>query len=181
MSDNTNNTVYIQKFFTSRDNFTQGNVDEATANAASYVGQTGRIWWNPTTNALYFSDGVTPGGFAISGGGGGGSPGGANQTVQFNDGSTFGGNSAFTFNKSTGILTLTGNANLGNISTNTINATGNITGNYILGNGSQLTGLAKLNISQSNSGNIWQNNSHSNYNSRSISIILPIYNLNFCF
>ena len=150
MSDNTNNTVYIQKFFTSRDNFTQGNVDEATANAASYVGQTGRIWWNPTTNALYFSDGVTPGGFAISGGGGGGSPGGANQTVQFNDGSTFGGNSAFTFNKSTGILTLTGNANLGNISTNTINATGNITGNYILGNGSQLTGIAKLNISQSN-------------------------------
>ena len=41
-SGDTNDSVYIQKLFTSRDNFTQGNVQEAQANAASYVGQEGR-------------------------------------------------------------------------------------------------------------------------------------------
>ena len=66
MSDgNTNDSVYIQKLFTSRDNFTQGNVQEATANAAAYVGQEGRIWWNPVPNAFYYSNGNTPGGIMI--------------------------------------------------------------------------------------------------------------------
>lgn len=67
-SGNTNDSVYIQKLFTSRDNFTQGNVQEAQANAASYVGQEGRIWWNPVYNAFYYSNGNTPGGVMIGGG-----------------------------------------------------------------------------------------------------------------
>jgi len=66
-SGDTNDSVYIQKLFTSRDNFTQGNVQEATANAASYVGQEGRIWWNPVSNAFYYSNGNTPGGIIIGG------------------------------------------------------------------------------------------------------------------
>jgi hypothetical protein len=65
---NTNDSVYIQKLFTSRDNFTQGNVQEAEANAAAYVGQEGRIWWNPVSNAFYYSNGNTPGGIMIGGG-----------------------------------------------------------------------------------------------------------------
>ena len=70
MSDgNTNNSVFIQNLFTSRDNFTQGNVQEAEANAATYVGQEGRIWWNPVPNAFYHSDGNTPGGIMIGGAG----------------------------------------------------------------------------------------------------------------
>jgi len=64
-SGDTNDSVYIQKLFTSRDNFTQGNVQEATANAAAYVGQEGRIWWNPVPNAFYYSNGNTPGGIMI--------------------------------------------------------------------------------------------------------------------
>jgi len=52
---------YIQNFFTSRDN---------NANAETYVGQVGRLWWDPTTNQIYYSDGSTPGGIALSGGGG---------------------------------------------------------------------------------------------------------------
>ncbi len=40
------------------------------------------------------------------GGGSGGTPGGSNTQVQFNDSSAFGGNSGFTFDKSTGIATL---------------------------------------------------------------------------
>ena len=67
-SGNTNDSVYIQKLFTSRDNFTQGNVQEAQANAASYVGQEGRIWWNPVYNAFYYSNGNTPGGVMIGSG-----------------------------------------------------------------------------------------------------------------
>ena len=67
-SGDTNDSVYIQKLFTSRDNFTQGNVQEAQANAASYVGQEGRIWWNPVYNAFYYSNGNTPGGIMIGSG-----------------------------------------------------------------------------------------------------------------
>ena len=64
---NTNNSVFIQNLFTSRDNFTQGNVQEAEANAAAYVGQEGRIWWNPVPNAFYYSNGNTPGGIMVGG------------------------------------------------------------------------------------------------------------------
>lgn len=39
-------------------------------------------------------------------GGGGGSPGGSNTQVQFNDSSSFGGDSTFTFNKDTNVLTV---------------------------------------------------------------------------
>ena len=56
---------FIQKLFTSRNN----------TDAATYIGQDGRIWWDPVTNAFYYSDGVTPGGILIGGGGGGGGTG----------------------------------------------------------------------------------------------------------
>ena len=46
----------IQNFFTSRDN---------NANANSYVGQQDRLWYNIELNALYVSDGVTPGGIPV--------------------------------------------------------------------------------------------------------------------
>ena len=56
---------------------------------------------------------------------------GSNTQVIFNDSGVTGGANAFTFNKATNAVAITG----------TLSATGNITGNYILGNGSQLTGL----------------------------------------
>jgi hypothetical protein len=46
----------IQNFFTSRDNNLDGN---------TYVGQLGRLWYNPDTNAIYASDGVTEGGIPV--------------------------------------------------------------------------------------------------------------------
>lgn len=46
----------IQNFFTSRDNNLDGN---------TYVGQLDRLWYNPDTNSLYVSDGVTPGGLPV--------------------------------------------------------------------------------------------------------------------
>ena len=59
-----NDPQAIQKFFTSRDNY---------ANASTYVGQEQRLWYNPITNCIYVSDGVTPGGIPINNCGGGGS------------------------------------------------------------------------------------------------------------
>ena len=70
MSGNTNNTVFIQKLFSSRDNFVDGNVEEATSNTANFVGDEGRIWWDPARNNFYSSDGNTPGGILIGTGGG---------------------------------------------------------------------------------------------------------------
>jgi len=60
---------------------------------------------------------------------------------------TIGGNTVVTANatgtsSTTGNVTISGNVTGGNIATaGTVSATGNITGNYIIGNGSQLTGL----------------------------------------
>jgi hypothetical protein len=49
--------------------------------------------------------------------------GGSNTQVQFNDGGSFGGSSSFTFNKTTGALTISGNVSTGNVS----GATGSFT------------------------------------------------------
>lgn len=87
---------FIQQFFTSRDN---------NANAETFVGQEGRLWWDPVTNQIYSSDGVTPGGIPLAGGGGNGSPGGSNGQVQFNQSGNFGGSANLTFNNLTGTLT----------------------------------------------------------------------------
>lgn len=46
----------IQNFYTSRDN---------NSNAATNVGQLGRLWYDPITNALYVSDGNTAGGIPV--------------------------------------------------------------------------------------------------------------------
>lgn len=47
----------IQKLFTSR---------KQLANAAVYVGELDRLWYDKNSNTLRVSDGETPGGFAIS-------------------------------------------------------------------------------------------------------------------
>jgi hypothetical protein len=91
---------FIQNLFTSRDN---------NANGANYVGQQSRIWWNPDTNAFYYSDGNTSGGILITGGSSGnGLPGGSANTVQYNaGGGTFGGDPNFVFDPATSTLTIT--------------------------------------------------------------------------
>ena len=116
---------------------------------------------------------------AGGGGGGNGSPGGANTQIQFNDAGTFGGDAGFTYDRVTNTLTVeniasgntiddtinaaggisaTGNITAGNLITvGNVSATGNITGNYILGNGSLLSGLTidvANYVSQPNQANI---------------------------
>jgi hypothetical protein len=64
------------------------------------------------------------------GGGGGGSPGGSNTEIQFNNAGTFGGDTGLTYNSTTKQL----------------HVTGNITGNYIIGDGSRLSNINGSNI-----------------------------------
>ena len=181
---------FIQQFFTSRDN---------NANAETFVGQEGRLWWDPVTNQIYSSDGNTPGGIPLAGGGGGnGTPGGSNSQVQFNNSGTFGGSANLTFNRVNGALTavsfvgdgaglsnITGANVVGEVTNATyassavtainaetvtanaqpninslgilteLSATGNVTGNYFIGNGSLLTG-----ISSGSSNTIFNGNSN---------------------
>ena len=85
-------------------------------------------------------------------GGGNGVPGGSNTQIQFNDAGTFGGDAGFTYNKNTNTLNVE-NISAGNSPDDTIiaqgnlsvlgniTAVGNITANYLIGNGSQLTGV----------------------------------------
>lgn len=53
---------FTQDFFTSRNNFADG---------STKVGQKGRLWYDPITNTIRVSDGITPGGIIVSGSGGG--------------------------------------------------------------------------------------------------------------
>jgi len=70
---------FIQKLFTSRDNFVDA--DGATQ-AYNYVGEVGRLWYDPVRNCFRVSDGETPGGLAVDtcGGGGGGTTGSTGAT-----------------------------------------------------------------------------------------------------
>ena len=99
---------WIQNFFTSRDNNTAGN---------TYVGQEGRLWYNPDTNALYVSDGNTVGGIPVSYTAvGNGIPSAPIDSVQYNAGAgNFGGDAFFTVDTANvsvliGNLTLTSQA-----------------------------------------------------------------------
>ena len=84
---------------------------------------------------------------AGGGNGGNGNPGGANTQVQFNDAGNFGGDAGFIYNKTTNILSVSGNIvsnnfiGTGNIVIANILANGNITANYFIGDGSQITNV----------------------------------------
>lgn len=94
---------------------------------------------------------------AGGGGGGNATPGGSNTQVQFNDSGVFGGDVGFTYNKTTDILNVNNIVVAANVNTNKVTATGNITANYFIGNGSQLTGVSldvANYVSQSNQANI---------------------------
>ena len=94
-----------------------GNVSVANTNAAFGV----------KTDKLYYSNGI-PWTFVTAGG--------LDTQIQFNDGGTaLGGSANFTFNKTTKVLTVTGNAAIGNLSTTgEINSTGNVTAPWFIGN-----------------------------------------------
>jgi hypothetical protein len=105
---------FIQNLFTSRDN---------NANSATYVGQQDRLWWDPVTNRFYYSDGNTPGGFPVGGGGNVTTDRLVNGVYQF-------------------VLDASGNI----VAPGAISAVGNITAGYYIGNGSQLSSITGANV-----------------------------------
>ena len=78
----------------------------------------------------------------IGSSGGGGAVGGSNTTIQFNDSGVSNGVAAFTFNKLTSTVALTGNANVSNL-----NATSTVTSPVLISN--VATGTAPLTVSSS--------------------------------
>jgi hypothetical protein len=128
--------VAIQNFFTSRDNNLDGN---------TYVGQLGRLWYNPDTNSLYASDGATVGGIPVD------LATGANitaNTVTLNAVTSTSGN-----------ITVTGNLVIsGNISPASTNKIGGI----IPGPGVEISNIGLLTIDSANLpvsfGNFFANN-----------------------
>jgi hypothetical protein len=128
--------TYIQNLFTSRDNNTQGN---------AYVGQEGRLWWNPDTNAFYYSDGNTAGGIPVS--------------IDPTSNTTFNVVTANTLTSPAGTLNLTGNINIsGNISAATTTKIGGVRA----GPGANISDTGLLTIDSSNVpfsfGNFFANN-----------------------
>ena len=128
--------TYIQNLFSSRDNNADGN---------TYVGQTGRIWWNPDTNAFYYSDGTTAGGIPVS--------------TDPTSNATFNVVTANTLTSPTGTLNLTGNINItGNISAATTTKIGGVRA----GPGANISDTGLLTIDSSNVpfsfGNFFANN-----------------------
>ena len=91
---------------------------------------------------LQTQDGTGTLAWAAGGGGGNGSPGGVNSQVQFNDLGGFGGNTGFTFNKTTGVLAVP-----------SLSVTGNLIGAFANGNSNVKIPTANGNVNISAAGN----------------------------
>jgi hypothetical protein len=120
---------------------------------AGEVSATGNIVVSPTGFFIGNLIGNTIGCIAVPG---------ANTQVLYNNEGNVGASPAFTFDSATSIATITGNIQGGSFLTagqvsaagsitgqniytaGEVSAAGNVTGNYIIGNGSQLTGLASV-------------------------------------
>lgn len=75
-------------------------------------------------------------------------PGGAENSIQYNSNGSFGGSSNFTFNSATNLLTIAGN-----IATTNINATNNVTANYLTSSAGCVTiGTAVIAVSGASAG-----------------------------
>ena len=109
----------IQKLFTSNVN---------NLNSADFVGEQTRLWYDPTTNSFYVSDGVTVGGIPVGTASTSGLPTGPTNSVQLNSGyGTFLGTANLEFANHTLAVT-------GNVTATNVTAT-NVTANTVVNNG----------------------------------------------
>jgi filamentous hemagglutinin len=155
------NTVYAQNFVGNGggiSNITVSNISNGSTNITALANANITVTVAGTANVAVFTpDGLLINGTVTSTGNivaptfignlvgnitGNIDAGGANTQVQFNDNDLLAGSPGFTFNKTTNAVGIAGTVTAGNMVTGgTISATGNIIGNYFIGNGSQLTGL----------------------------------------
>lgn len=78
-------------------------------------GRIGDLWIDTTTNPGKWKELTTVPNTWTEVGGSGGTPGGSDTQVQFNDSSAFAGNAGFVYNKTTNVLTLTGQVTVGSL------------------------------------------------------------------
>ena len=121
------------------------NVDQNLFSTVAVSGQNSITAFNSTdtltvaagTNITLTTDSVTRtltiNSTASGGGGGSGTPGGADTQVQFNDGGSFGGDTTFTFNKSTDTLFVK------NIEAETVQAPSTLVGTYTISSPTTIT------------------------------------------
>lgn len=90
----------------------------------------------------------------LTGGGGGGNAGGANTSIQFNNTNLLDGSANFTFDFANNILTLNGNANVGNLNATSLVRASTLTSVVATGTApltvTSTTRVANLNVSHSN-------------------------------
>jgi hypothetical protein len=118
-----NNIVNGESFYVqlAGDFPTTGNVSLYTSPSAVGPVDGAGLTYTNSPNAIATS--------TVGGSGGGGLVGGTTNSVQYNDGSGFAGSASFTWNNGTSLLTVTGNANVGNL-----NATGTVTASILVSN-----------------------------------------------
>ena len=125
--------------FTSNANFTGANINFSNvANLHIQGGSVGQYLQTDGTGNLSW---------AAGGGGGNGSPGGVNTSVQFNDEGSFGANTGFTFNKTTGVLTTP------SLTVSNTAVIGNLQGSLANGNSNVNIPVANSNVNISAAGN----------------------------
>ena len=140
---NVSGTVANATFALNAGNSNLANTANSVAVAnVSGIGNIATINLDGNAGNILYGNGV----FATAGAGGG-TPGGTNTQVQFNDAGLFGGNTGFTFNKTTGVfsapnIVATGNTNADNLNVNRVIATGNVSGTQLISN--IATGTAPL-------------------------------------
>lgn len=127
-----NVTVSSQPNITSTGTLTglnvSGNASFTGANVS--LGNVGNVKITGGTSGYYLqTDGTGNLNWVVGGGSGNGVVGGTNTQIQFNDAGLFGGTANLTFNKTTNVLTLTGN-----LVTNNANLGNAATANYFVGN-----------------------------------------------
>jgi hypothetical protein len=90
-----------------------GTLTALTVNGTSNLSNVGNVKITGGTNGYFLqTDGVGNLTWAAGGGSGNGTVGGANTQIQFNDAGSFGGNSGFTFDKTTGNVALPNNVSV---------------------------------------------------------------------
>lgn len=101
-----------------------GNLTSLRVVGNSNLGNIGNVKITGGVNGYYIQTDGTGNLFWVAGGGtGNGVVGGSNTQVQFNDGGLFGGTSAFTFDKTSNALGISGNLTAGNVSATNVSGT----------------------------------------------------------
>ena len=105
-----------------------GNVTGTNIRTGGAVSATGNVYGNYIAGTYLTGDGSNISNVAAAG---------SNTQVQFNNSGKLAGLASLTYNSATSLLSLTGNIK----TVGTISTSGNVTASYLIGNGSQLTGL----------------------------------------